>query len=103
MVAQENERNRIARDLHDGLGQLISAARLNLERPVQDDRLLQKKSIEILEEATRELRNISFNLMPRKLDEFGLQGALEEMSLVLGQSDPNADFSGPAAAISRAR
>jgi PAS domain S-box-containing protein len=77
---QEEERKRIAEALHNGVGQLLYAAKLNLERQQKSERseaffLL----IELLDEAIRETRTISFELMPRILEDFGLETALEEL------------------------
>lgn len=80
--AEENERMRVAKDLHDGLGQLISTAKLGLTAitPAQEaqSRLL-SNSIQVLEQATQEVRSIAHNLMPAALTERGLVVALEDM------------------------
>ncbi len=80
--AEENERMRVAKDLHDGLGQLISTAKLGLTAitPGQDAQArLLSNSIQVLEQATQEVRSIAHNLMPAALTERGLVVALEDM------------------------
>ncbi len=77
---QELERQRLSRELHDGLGQSILAIKMRLERMEKAD---SQKSKLIMEEVQRlfantinEVRNISNNLMPAVLNEFGLADAL---------------------------
>ena len=81
--AQENERRRISRELHDGLGQLLSAAKLNFgmldfvkngEKEKRDDLLKQIDSI--ISKSIVEARRIAHDLRPTTLDDFGLIPAL---------------------------
>ncbi len=81
--AQENERRRISRELHDGLGQLLSAAKLNFgmldfvkngDSEKKDDLLKQVDSI--ISKAIVEARRIAHDLRPTTLDDFGLVPAL---------------------------
>ncbi|HYG50461.1 MAG TPA: sensor histidine kinase [Flavobacteriales bacterium] len=79
MEAQEQERKRIAEDLHDSLGHLLSAAKMNLQQtPLAQEQC--ENSIKLLNQASEELRNISFNLMPKVLEEEGLTPALSELA-----------------------
>lgn len=75
---QEKERTRISRELHDGIGQMITAIRLQLNfletKPHQKDDL--KK---MLDETNMEIKRISQNLMPSLLIDFGLKSALNEL------------------------
>lgn len=84
--ATEDERKRIAKDLHDGLGQQLSGLRLSWEglenkiatnAPEQSERL--KQLTAILDEACTEVRSISHTMMPKVLQEKGLLAAIEEM------------------------
>ncbi|HOX83223.1 MAG TPA: sensor histidine kinase [Chryseolinea sp.] len=88
--AEENERARVAKDLHDGLGQLLSAAKLSLTAvslPSDDMQgQLLNNSIQVLDQATQEVRSISHNLMPVALMELGLKEALEDMILKINES-----------------
>lgn len=79
METQESERKRIAEDLHDSLGHLLSTVKLNLQtQPVQQQQV--DGSLSLLNQATEEIRNITFNLMPRTLEEGGLIPALNELA-----------------------
>src|SRR5690242_19400438 len=79
IVMQENERKRIANDLHDSLGPLLSTVKLNINSiNVVDD-----EEKEIIEKAGKHLdtiittiRQISNNLLPNNLDRKGLEEAL---------------------------
>ncbi|MBI5541587.1 MAG: sensor histidine kinase [Bacteroidia bacterium] len=78
--SEEKERIRIAKELHDGLGQLLSSAKLNisgLEDGIQkEDEYLLKNSLNIIDEAVKEVRNISHNMMPTALMNYGLVEAI---------------------------
>lgn len=78
METQEMERKRIAEDLHDSLGHLLSTAKLNLQTLPQEKQV--QNSLTLLNQASEEIRNITFNLMPHTLEEDGLIPALEELS-----------------------
>ncbi len=91
--SQEQERERFATDLHDGMGQLINALNLNIEglkqsdnRDVEHRNQLYENSTEILSDIYEELRNIAFNLMPRTLVKQGLFLALDELAKRINQS-----------------
>jgi signal transduction histidine kinase len=78
LSAQDEERRRIARELHDGLGQRLVAARLLLEAEVlqKPDGQLQEVVRE-LRDTTRELRAIVHGLRPVELGEVSLRSALK--------------------------
>jgi two-component system NarL family sensor kinase len=79
METQESERKRIAEDLHDSLGHLLSTAKLNLQtQPIAQKQI--DGSLNLLNQASEEIRNITFNLMPRTLEEGGLIPALNELA-----------------------
>ncbi len=82
--SQENERRRFARDLHDGMGQLISALRLALrtihkDTPLEARVVVVNKAEGLLNDIHQEIRSIAFNLMPQTLVQHGLVPALREM------------------------
>lgn len=79
ITSQEAERKRFAADLHDGLGQLISAVRLNLSKEQLEKRSVDQ-AVEVLNEMNSEIRNIAFNLMPQVLIKNGLTEALQELA-----------------------
>ncbi len=89
--SQETERRRFAQDLHDGMGQLISALRLALHRIHSDTPLEERVNIAsraegLLNDMHKEIRTIAFNLMPQTLVQHGLVPALKEMSTRINDS-----------------
>jgi two-component system NarL family sensor kinase len=81
---QEEERNRIAADLHDDAGPLLATARLYLnENLVNQERAQQLQSIysakQIIDDAILLIRNISHSLMPPTLKNFGLESATNDL------------------------
>jgi two-component system NarL family sensor kinase len=85
MEAEENERQRIAKDLHDGVGQMMSAAKMNLsafESEIAFANLNQQKSftkvISLVDESCREVRNVSHTMMPIALTRNDLATAVHE-------------------------
>jgi signal transduction histidine kinase len=84
LKTQENERRRIAEDLHDGLGYTLSTLKLNLTSLQEivkdnDDGKFLHNSFLLLEESFRELKSISNNLMPDILFRFGLIVAIDDL------------------------
>jgi PAS domain S-box-containing protein len=79
--AQEDERRRIARDLHDQVGQILTALKLQLgslaKRPAIDaPASAMLMAIDLAEEALRHTRDLSASLHPHLLDDLGLESAL---------------------------
>jgi signal transduction histidine kinase len=85
LQSQENERKRFAQDLHDGMGQLISALRFiilgqaNGETVVAGGDRLSKADF-LLNDMHREIRDVAFGLMPQVLIKKGLIPAIQEMA-----------------------
>ncbi|HLP11553.1 MAG TPA: sensor histidine kinase [Flavobacteriales bacterium] len=84
--ATEEERKRIAKDLHDGVGQQMTGLKMawqklsvdiNSAAPEHFNKLVELTKI--LDDASGEVRNISHQMMPRVLTEMGLLPALEDM------------------------
>lgn len=80
---QEEERQRIAADLHDDAGPLLATARLYLsENMINQDKAIQLQSIysakQIIDETIQLIRNISHSLMPPTLKNFGLESAVSD-------------------------
>jgi signal transduction histidine kinase len=84
LEAGENERIRIARELHDGLGQILSTAKLQLysleEQLDSESKANLQNTLSIIDEAVVEVRTISHNMMPAVLMRLGLVPALHEMA-----------------------
>ncbi|NCU05805.1 MAG: tetratricopeptide repeat protein [Chitinophagaceae bacterium] len=85
MKAEENERQRIAKDLHDGVGQMMSAAKMNLssfENDLQFTNADQRNSfdriISLVDESCREVRSVSHQMMPNILLKSGLANAVAD-------------------------
>jgi len=83
--SQEEERKRFAADLHDGLGQMISAMRLGLSKNKIDTSSVQY-ALGLMNDMNLEIRNIAFNLMPQVLMKDGLHEALQEFAQRLSNS-----------------
>lgn len=79
---QESERGRLARDLHDGLGGLLSNTKIHLSQlhdqitPAFKTDL--NKSLKQIDDSVDELRRVAHNLMPDLLERYGLQVALND-------------------------
>ena len=88
---QESERHRIARDLHDEIGSLLSATRLYL-RQLKDGQTIEKQlgirdqTLGILDELIQNTRRITHDLLPPALEKFGFQAAAEELCDRITQS-----------------
>lgn len=85
--AEENERKRVARELHDGLGQMLSTVRLfvsDMGEPQENVKIA--RSLSALDTTISEVRNISHNMMPLKLIDKGLISALEDMAARINES-----------------
>jgi signal transduction histidine kinase len=81
---QEEERQRLAADLHDDAGPLLATARLYLnENLINQDKAGQLQAIlqtrQIIDETILLVRNISHNLMPPTLKNFGLESAINDL------------------------
>jgi signal transduction histidine kinase len=94
VTAREEERRRLRRDLHDGLGPMLSAIMLNVglvrttyrRDAATTDRLL-KQLEEELELVIGDIRRVVYNLRPPALDELGLVGAIREYVARLGNEE----------------
>jgi signal transduction histidine kinase len=84
IVTQDEERRRIARELHDGLGQELSAAKMMLDGIIRPDLPTDWKekaaadSSAMIDHAIQQVRSMSHLLHPPLLDEVGLCSALEQ-------------------------
>ena len=99
IIAEEQERQRIAKDLHDGLVQSLAAIKIGLQLFMRKSKLEESAEKELTEkvamvdEAAVEARNISHQMMPRALTETGLVSALDDMlNKTIGQSEMKYTF-----------
>ncbi|AZA83545.1 two-component sensor histidine kinase [Chryseobacterium lactis] len=90
LEGQEQERGRLARDLHDGLGGLLSGTKLQLSilDPHQSENIEEgiSKSIGQIDGAVEELRRVAHNLMPDLLIKYGLEAAIREFATRISNS-----------------
>ncbi len=82
---QEEERNRVASDLHDSIGQQISALKFYFDsiQKQKDEKLrlqLLKKTEALIDNVSDEIRNICFQLMPRSVEKFGLGQSIKQLA-----------------------
>ncbi len=83
--AQERERKRLARELHDGVGQILSGIKFRLETLPGEISLTKEGKLRIsevgglLDRAIAETRRVSQNLIPSELDDLGLESALKNL------------------------
>ena len=82
---ETRERTRLARDLHDGLGSLLTGAKLRLLEMKQGARLEYidverfDKALGMLDRSVHEMRRVAHNLMPDSLSRFGLKPAVGDL------------------------
>ena len=83
LEAEEKERVRIARELHDSLGQMLSAAKMNvsaIDSHSDVDTKLMNNAKKLIDDSVKEVRTISHNLMPAGLMDKGIEFALNELA-----------------------
>ena len=86
LEAQEEERRRIARDLHDGFGGLLSAIKYKFEAAQGPQEV--KEVIPFLQQAIEECRRIQMNLRPSLLDDLGLLATLSWLTREFEKRSP---------------
>jgi len=86
---QENEQNRIAREIHDGIGQMLTGLKFSLESINLDDKEKSTQKIEYLKQLSLDIikgvRTATFNLMPPELSDHGINSALAKLTLELSK------------------
>lgn len=92
LKGEEQERTRLAKDLHDGLGGMLSGIKYSLNAikgnliMTPDNQLHFERSIDMLESSISEMRRVAHNMMPEALIKFGLDQALSDFCTQLNQS-----------------
>lgn len=79
LEGEERERQRVARDLHDGLGGMLAGVKINLSRQSKMENHNLDQAINQLDQSVSELRRIARNMMPESLLKFGLEAALHDL------------------------
>lgn len=94
LEGQEEERQRIAADLHDRLGSMLSMVKLHFQSMdsqidviKQENKTQYEMASELLDNACSEVRKIAHNMVSGVLDKFGLVPALEDLAVSLNQSE----------------
>lgn len=87
LEGEERERQRVAAELHDGVGILLSAARMRLATTAPGSA---EKAGDLVEQATHEVRRISRALMPGSLVKLGLPDALHQLAEAVNTSGSTA-------------
>jgi PAS domain S-box-containing protein len=87
LEGQEQERSRIAKDLHDGLGQTLNAIKINLNFLRNKDEKVETLS-QLIDEAIQESVRISENLLPAKLKDFDLATCLKSLCNGIAKTSP---------------
>ncbi len=88
IATQEQEREKIARDLHDGVGQLLAASKIDLgilkrslQTTSQQDQV--SRILKLLDQTVEEIRGVIFNLKPVQLEHQGLERSIERLAFQL--------------------
>lgn len=103
--AQEEERKRIAKDIHDGIGQMLTALKFNIEsiNYESEDKFEEKinKLKVLLGDLIKEVRAVTFNLTPPELKDYGIVPTIgklaDQLSKLTGKNivfENRTEFSG---------
>jgi signal transduction histidine kinase len=99
LVGETSERTRISRELHDGLGGLLSGTKLILNN-MKGNVVLTESNVShfdhallLLDTSITELRRVAYNMMPENLHHFGLKRAMEEFCNGLNSAATSVRFS----------
>jgi len=94
MEGEEAERSRLAGDLHNGLGGLLSGIKINLSAMKENSVITHENisafnhAISLLDTSITELRRIAHNLMPETLNHYGLKTAIEDFCNQVAPAGP---------------
>lgn len=82
ITGQERERKRMSQEIHDGIGQMLTALKFGLESFVSNEEKEKKRLADfkaLLQTTIREVRRISSDLLPTVLQDYGLSAAIREL------------------------
>lgn len=92
LKGEEQERTRLAKDLHDGLGGMLSGIKYSFQN-MKENLILTpenaqnfERSLDMLDSSIREMRRVAHNMMPEILVRYGLDAALEEFCKEVNRS-----------------
>lgn len=89
LEGQEEERKRIAMDIHDGIGQMLTSLKFQIESIDLNDRAKSEGRIreigQLIKDVIREVRRVTFNIKPTVLGDYGLQAALNVFVTEIGK------------------
>ncbi len=92
LKGEEQERTRLAKDLHDGLGGMLSGIKYSLNTMkgnmimTPDNTQAFERSMDMLDSSIKEMRRVAHNMMPEALVKFGLDTALKDFCNDINQS-----------------
>lgn len=92
LKGEEQERSRLAKDLHDGLGGMLSGIKYAFQSikcnlvMTPDNQQQFERSIDMLDSSIKEMRRVAHNMMPEALVKFGLDVALKDFCNDINQS-----------------
>lgn len=92
LKGEEQERTRLAKDLHDGLGGMLSGIKYSLSNMkgnlimTPDNAQAFERSMDMLDSSIKEMRRVAHNMMPEALVKFGLDTALNDFCTDVNQS-----------------
>jgi two-component system, NarL family, sensor kinase len=92
LKGEEQERTRLAKDLHDGLGGMLSGIKYSLNTMkgnlimTAENQQAFERSMDMLDSSIREMRRVAHNMMPEALVKFGLDTALRDFCNDINQS-----------------
>jgi signal transduction histidine kinase len=92
LKGEEQERTRLAKDLHDGLGGMLSGIKYSLNTMkgnlimTPDNAQAFERSMDMLDSSIKEMRRVAHNMMPEALVKFGLDTALKDFCNDINQS-----------------
>ncbi|MGB0429814.1 MAG: tetratricopeptide repeat-containing sensor histidine kinase [Bacteroidia bacterium] len=84
---QEQERKRIAKELHDGIGQQFTAIKMAYEQLAEKVDTKAEKMSSLIEHAAQDVRTLSHQMMPRVLQEVGVEPAIRDLVEALQTPD----------------